>query len=167
MSQATEIRAVSKSAAGDHVQGEKWATFWLAEEIFALRVEDVQEVLMQQPLTPVPLAPEHVVGLLNLRGQIMPAIDLRRRLQLPERGEAGWFLLVLKSEDRSFAVVVDQIGDVLELPVADWRPPPPTLAAAHRSFVFAICPSESHVVLGLRVERLSDEDAALRGGQPS
>lgn len=141
----------------------QWSTFHLAGEIFALRVEDVQEVLMQQPLTPVPLAPEHIVGLLNLRGHIMPAIDLRRRLRFPERGEdQSARLLVLKGSDGLLAIVVDGLGDVLELPRDGWRAPPDTLATEHRAFVFGICPTEQQIVLGLRVESLSDDDRSGR-----
>lgn len=139
----------------------KWATFHLASETFALRVEDVQEVLMPQPLTPVPLAPEYIVGLLNLRGQVMPAIDLRLRLRFPPRegGKPG-SLLVIRRHDRPISLVVDEIGDVLELAGGDWRPPPDTLAGEHRGFVFGICPHDTdgrQLVLGLRVESLSGE----------
>jgi purine-binding chemotaxis protein CheW len=147
----------------------RWATFWLAGELLALRVEDVQEVLMNQPLTPVPLAPDHIVGLLNLRGQIMPVIDLRRRLRFPPRapGSDG-NLLVMKSDDELVSLLVDNIGDVLELPESGWCPSPDTLAAEHRAFVFGICPIEGHVVLGLRVEALTSDDArpAPRRGGP-
>lgn len=136
-----------------------WATFFLDREMLAVRVEDVQEVLMRQPLTPVPLAPDHIVGLLNLRGQIMPAIDLRRRLRFAarEEGQAS-SLLVLKTEGSLMSLVVDDIGDVLALPPAEWQPVPDTLAAPHSHFVFGICPIEKHVVLGLRVGAISGDE---------
>ena len=147
------------------VDREAWATFWLGGEMFALRVEDVQEVLQQNPLTPVPLAPDHVVGLLNLRGQIMPAVDLRRRLGFPPRAEgADWFLLVVRASEPPISVVVDGIGDVLVLPTKGWRPPPPTLANERRRFVGAICPIDAGVVLGLRVEALGFDGPEGRGG---
>jgi purine-binding chemotaxis protein CheW len=147
------------SAAKDDVSSGKWATFLLAGEMFAIRVEDVREVLMDQPLAPVPLAPAHIVGLLNLRGQIISAIDLRRRLGFPARGPGfSPKLLVLSSREMPISVVVDEIGDVLELPQDDWRPPPDTLALAHRDFVFGICPIEGHMVLGLKVASLSADD---------
>ena len=136
-----------------------WATFTLANELLAVPVEDVQEVMQQQPLTPVPLAPSHILGLLNLRGQVMPAIDLRQRLGFPPRDkDSEARLLVLKSDGHVFSVVVDDIGDVLELPTNRWSAPPDTLALQHRRFVRAICPIDRQVVLGLRVETLSGDD---------
>jgi purine-binding chemotaxis protein CheW len=137
----------------------KWATFLLAEEMFAIRVEDVQEVLMDQPLAPVPRAPDHIVGLLNLRGQVISAIDLRRRLQFAPRGpESAPKLLVLNAHDSPICLVLDEIGDVLELPPGDWRPPPDTLTASCREFVFGICPIEGHLVLGLNLTALAADD---------
>ena len=135
----------------------KWATFFVAGELFALEVESVQEVLMGQPLTPVPRAPEHIVGLLNLRGQIVSAIDLRCRLQLPPRtpGETTK-LLVVTAGGSQFSVVVDDIHDVLELPADRWRPSPGTLDQRHRAFVRAICPIEGAMVLSLDLEALGE-----------
>jgi purine-binding chemotaxis protein CheW len=141
----------------------QWATFFLSGEMFALRVEDVQEVLMHQPLTPVPLAPEHIVGLLNLRGQVMSAVDLRKRLHFPPRPpETVTHLLVVKGREGLMSVVVDEIGDVLTLPTSGWCAPPDTLAERHRGFVFGICPIEKHVVLGLRVMALSGDEDSVR-----
>ena len=94
-----------------------WATFRLAGEVLALRVEDVQEVLMVQPLTPVPLAPAHIVGLLNLRGSIMPAIDLRRRL--PQLRRRHWLTGELTATGQPDVVWWHPAGRPMR--VADWQ----------------------------------------------
>jgi purine-binding chemotaxis protein CheW len=135
----------------------QWATFHLGGEQFALPVEEVQEVLVKQPLTPVPLAPPEILGLLNLRGAIMPAIDLRRRLGFPDAAVSEPKLLVLKGEEGPLSVVVDDIGDVFELEGAGWRSVPDTLEAVHRDFVFGVFPLESQVLLGLRLNLLTSE----------
>jgi purine-binding chemotaxis protein CheW len=135
-----------------------WATFSLAQETFAVSAEDVQEVMIEQPLTPVPLAPGHIIGLLNLRGQIMPAIDLRKRLKFePKLDGKESSYIVLRTRDSVFSIVVDSIGDVLELKRELWEQPPETLTVAHRAFVFGICPIGSRVLLGLRAEALSGD----------
>ncbi len=141
---------------------EKWASFHLAGELFALRVEEVQEVLMQQPITPVPLAPDFIIGLVNLRGRISLAIDLRRRLQLPPRADgAPSVLLVLKHKEGLIGVVVDEMEDVLELPTSAWRTPPDTLAEEHRGFVAGVCPTAGRLVLGLRTDPLSGGEQSI------
>lgn len=153
----------------DFSASDTWATFFLGSEMFALPVEDVQEVLMDQPLTPVPLAPEHIRGLLNLRGQIMPAIDLRRRLEFPARtdGRSG-SILVVKTSTQLISVLVDQIGDVMHLAREHWRPVPDTLPAQHRACVLGICPIQEHLVLGLRVDVLEsgEDEHVLTGAAP-
>jgi len=145
----------------------RWATFSLGSEMFALPVEGVQEVLMGQDLTPVPLAPAHIIGLLNLRGQIIPAIALRRRLRFPEHGDKDHQkILVLKCNDGLISVVVDDIGDVLDLPPERWREPPATLLSQHRKFIEAICPIDGFVVSGLNIEALlRDEQEDDLGGE--
>jgi purine-binding chemotaxis protein CheW len=136
-----------------------WATFNLADETFAVSAEDIQEVLIEQPLTPVPLAPKHIVGLLNLRGQVMAAIDLRTRLYFePREAGAQTSLLVLKLGQTLVSVVVDSIGDVLDLPEQSWEAPPQTLSMHHKKFVFGICPTEAFLVLGLEVSALEMDD---------
>lgn len=143
-----------------------WATFSLADETFAVSAEDIQEVLIEQPLTPVPLAPKHIVGLLNLRGQVMAAIDLRTRLHFePRPAGAQTSLLVLKLNQTLVSVVVDSIGDVLELDEGIWEAPPQTLSAQHKRFVFGICPTDAFLVLGLEVSALEmDDDAQDKEG---
>lgn len=131
----------------------QWATFFLSTEQFAVPVEEVQEVLLSQPLTPVPLAAESIVGLLNLRGAIMPAIDLRTRLgfeRVPPSGTQKF--LVLKTTEGLISIVVDDIGDVFELEGAGWRPVPDTLGAAHRQAVFGIYPMDGHMLLGMKTQ---------------
>jgi purine-binding chemotaxis protein CheW len=138
---------------------EQWATFYVADEVLALPVEDVQEVLMEQPLTPIPMAPTHIVGLLNLRGWIMPAIDLRLPLGFEERQpSASVKLLVVKSQEGPMAVIVDEIGDVLRLPEACWQPPPDTLSTQQRRFVARICAIDADIVLALDLSVLCWQD---------
>ncbi len=132
----------------------QWATFIVGGEQFALPVEDVQEVLLKQPLTPVPLAPDEILGLLNLRGAIMPAIDLRTRLGFEKGAEKDQKLLVLKGGEGPISVVVDDIGDVFELEGREWRQVPDTLDASHRRFVFGVFPMAGSLLLGLKVSTL-------------
>ena len=131
----------------------QWATFFLAKEQFAVPVEEVQEVLLSQPLTPVPLAADTIVGLLNLRGAIMPAIDLRTRLGFEKvPASSSQKFLVLKTAEGLVSIVVDEIGDVYELDGGGWRPVPDTLEAAHRQAVFGIYPMDGHMLLGIKTQ---------------
>jgi purine-binding chemotaxis protein CheW len=93
-------------------------------------VDRVQEVLLAQPLTPVPLAHDHISGLLNLRGQIVTAIDLRARLGLaPREADAPSANVIVTTDDGPLSLLVDRLGDVVPVDDATFEPPPDTLDA--------------------------------------
>jgi purine-binding chemotaxis protein CheW len=105
-----------------------YATFVVDDRFLGLPVDRVREVLRAQPLTPVPLAHEHISGLLNLRGQIVTAVELRARLRLPPR-EAGEpnAHVVVATDHAPVSLVVDRLGDVLAVDEATFEPPPDTV----------------------------------------
>ncbi len=91
-------------------------TFKLTPYNFAVEVLAVQEILRRQEVTPVPLAPKDVIGLINLRGQLVTAIDLRSRLGLPPRAEGKEAIhLVVKFSEAVVSLVVDEVGDVVDV----------------------------------------------------
>ncbi len=95
-----------------------YSTFTVADRYLGVPVERVQEVLRAQPITPVPLAHEHIEGLLNMRGQIVTALNLRARLGLPPREpDAPSANVIVMTEDGPLSFVVDTLGDVV--PVHD------------------------------------------------
>ena len=87
-----------------------WCTFRVGEGLYGVELERVREVLRPQPLTRVPLAPPAVAGLLNLRGHIVPAVDLRRLFGLEPRPDGAQ--VVVRGDDGPVSLVVDAIGDV-------------------------------------------------------
>ncbi len=111
-------------------------TFLLDRRWFAVPVDDVQEVLRSHDITRVPLAPKAVFGLINLRGQIVPAIDLRTRLELPPRAEGCRPMnVVVRTSDGPKALLVDEIGDVLDLANEEFEPLPHTVRGPARDLI--------------------------------
>jgi len=100
----------------DADKGGRFTTFYVDGMLFGVEVMKVQEVLRSQSSTRVPLAPEVVSGLINLRGQIVTSIDMRRRLSLPLRApEAIPMNIVVRSGEEAVSLLVDEIGDVLQV----------------------------------------------------
>lgn len=134
---------------------QKLCTFTLADLVFGVEVMSVQEVLRFQPMTRVPLASSTVRGLINLRGQIVTAIDVRARLgfsTLPDAHEP--MNVVLCTKDGVVSLLVDQIGDVLEVPPSAFERAPTTLPAVLRDVVRGVYKLEHGLVLLLDVERV-------------
>ncbi|HTQ07548.1 MAG TPA: chemotaxis protein CheW [Polyangiaceae bacterium] len=132
----------------------KLCTFVLGDLAFGVEVKHVQEVMRFQPLTRVPLASRTVRGILNLRGQIVTAIDVRARLGLPTLSDAQEPMnVVLRTSDGVVSLLVDEIGDVLEVSAADFERAPETLSVVLRDIVHGVYKLERRLLLLLDVTR--------------
>lgn len=129
-------------------------TFTLAEHTYCVDVTRVQEVLRPQPRTRIPLAPPAVAGLINLRGQVMTAIDLRTQLDLPPRPDGHEpMVVVIRVPGDPVALLVDTIGSVVEADDADFEVSPPTLAANIRDLVHGAYKTPDSLLLALDIDR--------------
>ncbi len=140
----------------------QFCTFYLDGLLFGVELKGVQEVIRSLDVTRVPLAPDVVSGLINLRGQIVTAVDLRRRLELPPR-PAGVPVMnvVVRSEDGAVSLLVDEIGDVLEVEDTSFEPPPKTLKG--REMIRGVYKLAKRLLLVLDTERaISMTDASTK-----
>jgi purine-binding chemotaxis protein CheW len=132
----------------------QFATFVLAGHLFGIEVVKVQEVLRYQRMTPVPLAPPDVAGLINLRGQIVTALDLRSRLGLPPRPDDRLPMnVVVRTPEGSLSLLVDEIGDVIEVAEDAFERPPSTLTGQARLLVRGAYKLDNRLLLVLDTER--------------
>ncbi len=130
-------------------------TFLVGDAHFGIDALDVQEVLRTQPMTEVPLAGAEVRGLINLRGQIVTAIDLHTRLGLDTpRATTAPMNVVVRTDDGPVSFLVDQIGDVIELDPELLGHAPETVGHIDRDVVTAIHPLDDLLLIILDVERL-------------
>ena len=121
---------------------------------FGVEVLNVQEVLRYQQMTRVPLAPVTVQGLINLRGQIVTAIDLRHRLELPGRADGELPMnVVVRGEDGAVSLLVDEIGDVVEIDDDIFENPPETLRGIARELIKGVYKLKERLLLVLDTER--------------
>lgn len=112
---------------------QRYVTCQVEKVLVGVEADIVQEVTASMELTPVPFAPPAVAGLLNLRGNIVTAIDLRRCLDLTERAADEDFLnLIVKTEDGFTSLLVDRVGDLIEVDGRDLGPLPVTLSGPLR-----------------------------------
>ena len=132
----------------------QFTTFTLDGLHFGVEVLKVQEVLRHQPMTPVPLAPPVVEGLINLRGQIVTALDLRRRLALAPRADGQLPMnVVVRTADGVVSLLVDEIGDVVEVGDSEFEPAPERLKSGLTSLVTGVYKLKGYLLLVLDVER--------------
>ncbi len=136
----------------------QYCTFHVADLFVGIDVQQVQEVLRQQPMTAVPLAPATVSGLINLRGQIVTAINLRTRLGLGA-ADAGLPManVVIRDRDAAVSLLVDRIGDVLEVDDALCEAAPSTVNDEFRSLLLGAYKLPGQMLLVLDHQRVLDD----------
>lgn len=128
-------------------------TFYVDDLLFAVEVSEVQEVVRSTGVTRVPLAPHIVTGLINLRGQIVVTVDLRRRLGRDTQGaeDRPRINVVLRIPQGVVSIQVDRMGEVVTLPHAELEPCPPTMPASDRAVLHGIHQLDDKVLLVLDV----------------
>ena len=135
----------------------QYATFEVADQLFGVEVHTVQEVLSYNEYTPVPLAPPAVGGLFNLRGQVIAAVDLRVQLGLVRQAMQGPVMnVILRGDGEPVSLLVDRIGEVVDLDDESFEGPPDTLSGPTRELVTGTFKMDGRLMLALDVNQAVD-----------
>jgi purine-binding chemotaxis protein CheW len=145
------------------VEERQYCTFFLDGYYFGIDVRKVQEVIRFQEMTRVPLAPPAIHGLINLRGQIVMALDLRRRLELPDRPTDDRPVnVVVNTDDGVVSLLVDEIGDVLTVPETAFERTPDTLQGPARDLIRGAYKLEDRLLCVLDLDRTVNSDTGVK-----
>ncbi len=118
---------------------EDFVSFNIAGQLFGIPVLKVQDVLASHKISRIPLAPPEVMGQLNLRGRVVTAIDIRRRIGLPPRsGDEKSMSIVVENDDELYSLIVDGVGEVLSLSSTVFENSPPTLDPSFRAHAIGV-----------------------------
>ena len=152
----SEVQTLAGGEGGKHI------TVSVGKQLFGIPVERVQDVFMPNSITRVPLAPPEIGGVLNLRGRIVTAVDIRGRLGMPGR-ETQPLAVGIESNGESYGLLIDEVGDVLTLVPENFEPLPDTLDAKWRAVSRSVYHLQDSLIVVLDVDRLLSIDAASRG----
>ena len=141
------------SGASDEVQG--LVSIRVGPQLFGVPVLEVRDVINQTAIDLVPLAPSEVAGLLNLRGRIVTAVDMRRRLGLPPRGaDEAFMCVIVEHAGELYALLVDDVGDVLWLSADVFEPVPVTLPPAWGALCSGLYRLQDDLLLPLAISEV-------------
>jgi purine-binding chemotaxis protein CheW len=155
MSKKSKESSKARQTAEAYGETEDFITFNIAEQLFGLPVLKVQDVLSTHRITRIPLAPPEIAGSLNLRGRIVTAVDVRRRVGLPPRVEQGGNMsIVVEHGGDLYSLLVDSVGEVLALGESDFERNPPTLDARLREYSHGIYRLNDELLVVLNVTAL-------------
>ena len=130
-------------------------TFYLNGAMYGIDVGRVQEVLRWQEVTPVPLGPEVLRGLLNLRGNIVSTLDLRRRLGLPDAtAEIKPANVVVHTPAGIMSLLVDRIGDIVEVSTEQYEPAPEAIESRRRQMIRGVYKLDGGLLLALDIDKV-------------
>jgi purine-binding chemotaxis protein CheW len=145
------------------IQDLQAVVFMLNKAYYGVPILQVQEIVKMTEITELPNTPDFVQGIVNLRGKIIPIIDMRKRFGLPEETiDENWKILILKEEDVLFGVMVDQISEVEKVPATLIEKPPKIVAGVNGKFINGIAKTENRLLILLDIAKiLSDEEKEL------
>lgn len=145
------------------IQDLQAVVFMLNRAYYGVPILQVQEIVKMTEITELPNTPDFVQGIVNLRGKIIPIIDMRKRFGLPEeKMDENWKILILKEEDVLFGVMVDQISEVEKVPATLIEKPPKIVAGVNGKFINGIAKTENRLLILLDIAKiLSDEEKEL------
>ena len=135
-------------------------TFSIGEEEFGVNILKVQEIIRTMEITKVPRAPEFVEGVINLRGKVIPIIDLRRRFGLaPKAHDKNTRIIVIEINNIIVGFVVDAVSEVLRIPASTVEPPPPVVAGVDSDYISGVGKLQDRLLIMLDLDKLlSSED---------
>lgn len=130
-------------------------TFRLGNEEFSLDILRVQEIIRHMDLTRVPRTPEFVEGVINLRGRVIPVLDLRKRFGLPADEKTNETrIIVVDVDNRTVGLKVDAVSEVLRLPADTVEPPPAIVTGAESDYIKGVGKLDGRLLILLDVEKI-------------
>ena len=134
-------------------------TFSIGEEEFGVNILQVQEIIRTMDITRVPRAPEFVEGVINLRGKVIPIVDMRSRFGLSHKEHDKYTrIIVIEIDMIIVGFVVDSVSEVLRIPANSVQPPPPVVAGLESDYIDGVGKLEDRLLILLDLDSLLDNE---------
>ncbi len=140
--------------------------FRLDNEYYAIAITKIQEIILMKPITRIPQVPDFIEGLINLRGSVIPIVNLRKRFGLPPREvDDETRTIVVNIQDKTVGCIVDAVTQVMRINREQIQPPPLSVLAVSHQYIAGLARLDDRLLIILDIERLFDEQSSLVGGQ--
>jgi purine-binding chemotaxis protein CheW len=143
--------------------GGKFLTFFLAGEEYGIEILSVHEIIGMMPITSVPGTPDYICGIINLRGKIIPIVDLRRKFDMESKAQTSeTCIIVVHVQGVEVGTVVDRVSEVLNIDAGDIEPPPSFGKDVNTDYILGIGKSQSKVKILLNIDRVIATDQIVQ-----
>jgi purine-binding chemotaxis protein CheW len=143
------------------VEGGKFLTFSLAEEEYGLEIMKVREIIGIMDITAVPQMPHHVKGVINLRGKVIPVVDLRLKFDMEPAAYTEATCIIVVDVGTLVGIIVDTVQEVLDIDAEQVDPPPPLGASVDTTFILGMGKVKDDVKILLDVDKVLNDERAL------
>lgn len=136
-------------------------TFKLGNNEYAIDIMQAKEIIKMEKITLIPNAPDYVEGVINLRGNIIPIVDLKKRFNLEENdGDKNTGIIIVKIDDVDMGIIIDAISKVVSIANSNIQPPPPMLSGIGQKYIKGVAKLEDKLLVVLDLEKLivGDDD---------
>jgi purine-binding chemotaxis protein CheW len=164
----TKLATRSQSLADDVVEqarsaGGKFLTFFLAGEEYGIEILSVHEIIGMMPITGVPGTPDYIRGIINLRGKIIPIVDLRQKFGMESKAQTSeTCIIVVHVQGVEVGTVVDRVSEVLNIDAGDIEPPPLFGRDVNTDYILGIAKSQAKVRILLNIDRVISADQIVQ-----
>ncbi len=146
----------------------QFVVFRLGDNEFAVAIEQVQEILVLGPLARVPKTPRFIEGVINVRGKIIPVLNLSKRLEIPGRDrDQDTRIVVAEVAEQTVGMIVDMVTEVVKLPLSGIEPPPPLITTVSPRFVTGVGKLEGRIMVILNLDRLLSAEEMVELAAPT
>jgi purine-binding chemotaxis protein CheW len=140
--------------------------FRLDNEDYAIAITKIQEIILMKPITRIPQVPDFIEGLINLRGSVIPIVNLRKRFGLPAREvDDETRTIVVNIREKTVGCIVDAVTQVMRINRDQIQPPPLSVLAVSHQYIAGLARLEDRLLIILDIERLFDEQGSIVSGQ--
>jgi len=156
---------------GDGLGGEQsfrqFVGFRIGEEHYAIAITKIQEIILMKPITRLPQVPESIEGLINLRGNVIPVVNMRKRFGLPSKDfDDETRTVVVNTHDKTVGCVVDEVTQVMRVSSDQIQAVPISVSGASRRFISGVARLEDQLLIVLDIDRLFDPSELEIGPTP-
>lgn len=149
----------TQTTAASGLTSSSYVTFSLADETYAIDVLQVQEVLKLTEIAPVPGVPDYILGIINLRGDVVTVIDARRRMGLPEREpDDASRIVIIDIDNQNVGILVDAVAEVVHIPPESVDPAPAVGNDQSSRFILGVTSSDEGLTILISLEKLLSDD---------
>ena len=133
----------------------KLAVFLLRDQPYAIDIMKIKQIIRPLKISRLPRAPEFLEGVINLRGVVIPVIDMRKRFSMPEREDDEETKVIIASVERKIVgIIVDEVTEVISVPKSEIQPPPKVVRGVESDYLLGVCKYKDDILMMLNLDEI-------------